>query len=82
VTLVIFHTAVLAYVAEPAEREAFAVEAMRLADCWIANEVPAALPGLHSSFVEEAHGRFLLSVAGKPAAWTDPHGAALEWISP
>ena len=54
---------------------------MRLADCWIANEVPAALPGL-ASFADEAQGRFLLSVDGKPTAWTDAHGATLEWISP
>lgn len=79
-TCVIFHTAVLAYVAEPEDREAFAVEAMRLADCWIANEVPAALPGVPPSFAQEARGRFLLSVVGKPTAWTDPHGAALDWI--
>jgi|FEC22Drversion2_1045045.scaffolds.fasta_scaffold00521_30 hypothetical protein len=79
-TRVIFHTAVLAYVAEPVEREAFAAEAMRLGDCWIANEVPAAIPAL-ASFAEEATGRFLLSVGGKPTAWTDAHGAALDWIA-
>ncbi len=81
-TRVIFHTAVLAYVSEPAERAAFAAEAMRLADCWIANEVPAALPGLESFSTENAHGRFLLSVGGKPVAWADPHGATVDWITP
>jgi hypothetical protein len=81
-TRVIFHTAVLAYVSEPAEREAFAAEAMRLADCWIANEVPAALPRLESFSIENAQGRFLLSAGGKPVAWADPHGAAVDWITP
>jgi hypothetical protein len=26
-------------------------------------------------------GRFLLSVNRSPVAWTDPHGAAIEWIA-
>ena len=81
-TRVIFHTAVLAYVSDSAEREAFAAEATRLADCWIANEVPPALPGLESFSTEAAHGRFLLSVGGKPVAWADPHGAGVDWITP
>ena len=25
-------------------------------------------------------GRFLLSVNGSPVAWTEPHGAAIDWI--
>jgi hypothetical protein len=81
ITRVIFHTAVLAYVSEPADRAAFAEQAQRLADYWIANEVPAALPGLDGSFAERAHGRFLLSVNGRPTAWADPHGASLEWLA-
>lgn len=28
-----------------------------------------------------APGNFLLAMNGEPVAWTDPHGAALEWIS-
>lgn len=81
-TRVVFHTAVLAYVSDQAERQAFAVEALRLADCWIANEVPGALPGLESFSTDNAQGRFLLSVGGKPVAWTDPHGASVDWITP
>jgi hypothetical protein len=81
VTRVIFHTAVLAYVAAPA-REAFAANVRQIADHWIANEVPAAIPGLSPRFVDQAQGRFLLCLNGKPMAWTDPHGAALEWIDP
>jgi len=80
-TKVVFHTAVLAYVAAPAEREAFASQAQRLADYWVANEVPGALPGLADDFRAAARGRFLLSVNGQPTAWTDPHGAALDWIA-
>ncbi|NMJ43720.1 DUF2332 domain-containing protein [Roseomonas sp. JC162] len=80
-TLVVFHTAVLSYVAEAAERQAFAVEARRIAPIWIANEAPSVLPeraqGLGAPPVP---GRFLLSVNGAPVAWTDPHGAAMEWL--
>jgi len=80
-TRVIFHSAVLAYVAASAERAAFAAEARRLADYWIANEVPAALPDADKAFAERAQGRFLVCLNGKPTAWADPHGAALEWIA-
>jgi hypothetical protein len=79
-TRVIFHTAVLAYVTPPADRAAFAAEARALAEHWIANEVPAALPDVDRSFAERAQGRFLVCLDGKPTAWADPHGAALEWI--
>jgi hypothetical protein len=81
-TRVIFHTAVLAYVSGLADRAAFAAEAMRLGDCWIANEVPPALPGLETFSTETAQGRFLLSVGGKPVGWADPHGAGVDWITP
>ena len=43
-TLVVFHTAVLSYVADAAERQAFAAEARRIAPAWIANEAPSVLP--------------------------------------
>jgi hypothetical protein len=79
-TRVIFHSAVLAYVASPVEREGFAAQVQQLADHWIANEVPGAIPGLAASFVEQARGRFVLCLDGKPLAWTDPHGAAVQWI--
>jgi hypothetical protein len=78
-TLVVFHTAVLAYVADRADRDAFARRAMSLCSYWISNESPQVfsdtlVPG-------GAPGRFLLSVNRKRVAWTDPHGAALEWIT-
>lgn len=78
-TRVIFHTAVLGYVARAA-REAFAADVRQAADHWIANETPAVIPGISSHFVEQARGRFLVCLNGRPMAWADPHGAALEWI--
>jgi hypothetical protein len=78
-TLVIFHTAVLAYVAAQADRDAFARRAMSLCPCWISNETPGVFP---SSAVPAggAPGHFLMSVNGSAVAWTDPHGAAIEWL--
>jgi len=80
-TLVIFHTAVLAYVGDAGERAEFAGSVRRLGAVWISNEAPSVFPELAA----RARGRrppgwFLLSVDGEPVAWTDPHGAALEWI--
>ncbi len=81
-TLVVFHSAVLAYVGERADRQAFAERAMRLCRYWISNETPRAFRAPASSaVVGGVSGRFLLSVNGLPVAWTDPHGASLEWIS-
>jgi hypothetical protein len=79
-TLVVFHTAVLGYVGLPAERQAFAALAQRLAGCWIANEVPSVFPDI-ARRAGPAQPGFVLSVDGEPVAWTDPHGASLDWIA-
>lgn len=81
-TLVIFHTAVLAYIADAAERDAFAAEVTRLCPAWIANEAPSVLPARAGGRAGTgAPGRFLLSLNGAPMAWTDPHGRAMEWVA-
>ena len=81
-TLVIFHTAVLAYVADPADRRAFAERAMSICPYWISNEYPGVFLDVAGRAGERgAPGRFLLAVNGSPVAWTDPHGAALDWIA-
>jgi len=80
-TLVVFHTAVLAYVERLSERQAFGERAMSLCDYWVSNESPRLLPTIASRAGEiGTRSRYLLSVNGSPVAWTDPHGAALEWI--
>jgi hypothetical protein len=79
-TLVIFHTAVLAYVPGPPDRRAFADRAMRLGT-WISNESPGAFPDIAGAVARGVPGRFLLSVNGSPVAWTDPHGTSLSWIA-
>ncbi len=81
-TLVVFHTAVLAYVANQSERAAFAASVSSLCDYWISNEDPSVLPDVAAQLPgQPPPGRFLMAFNGAPVAWTDPHGAALEWIS-
>jgi len=80
-TLVVFHTAVLAYVAGRADREAFAARVMSLCRFWIANESPRVFPDIaRRTDTIGRPGDFLLSVNGLPVAWTDPHGGSIEWI--
>jgi hypothetical protein len=80
-TLVIFHTAVLAYVADLREREAFGARAMQHGT-WISNEMPGVFPEIAERAPSRGPaGHFLMALNGAPVAWTDPHGAALEWIA-
>jgi len=79
--LVIFHTAVLAYLPGAAERDAFAASVSRVCDHWISNEAPHVLPGIAARAPDGIRrDRFILALNGKPVALSDPHGAALEWI--
>src|SRR5699024_283173 len=73
-TLVVFHTAVLAYLG-PAERERFVRTVTGLPGHWISNEGPTVLPLEVPTAVDER--RFLLAVDGIPRALTDPHGGAV-----
>jgi hypothetical protein len=80
-TLVVFHTAVLAYVADPEARAAFARTVHDLGAIWICNEAPPVFPDIAAkAAVSPARGAFLLSVDQTPVAWTDSHGAWMEWI--
>jgi hypothetical protein len=80
-TLVIFHTAVLAYVRAEEERKTFARSVRQTGAVWLANEGPGLIPGVPSSALRESPGRdaFLLCVDGKPTAWTDGHGTWIDW---
>ncbi len=82
-TLVVFHTAVLAYVRDPDDRRAFAESAARAGAVWIANEGPRNIPGAPE--LSGAHpdpAAFLLCVDAEPTAWTDGHGTWIDWIAP
>ena len=77
-TLVIFHSAVLAYVA-PQDRDRFARTVRGLAAVWLSNEAPGVVPGLpHAGFRE---GTFVLGHGGRtPLAFADGHGTWLQWL--
>jgi hypothetical protein len=77
-TLVVFHTAVLAYIADPAARAGFMRTVRDLHAVWVSNEAPYVFPDIVAKPVRR--GAFLLAVDGKPRAWTDPHGAWIDWI--
>ncbi|MSO99549.1 MAG: DUF2332 domain-containing protein [Acetobacteraceae bacterium] len=80
--LVIYHTAVLAYVADPAARARFVRTVTDLNAIWISNEVPGVFPEIAAKVsVARPTGAFLLAVNGEPVAWTDPHGAWIDWFA-
>lgn len=80
-TLVVFHTAVLAYLTA-ADRAEFTGAIGSLCHFWLANESPRVLPEIAAQAPASLRdGRFLLSVNGRPVAAADPHGAALDWIA-
>jgi hypothetical protein len=79
-TLVIFHSAVLAYLERP-DRLRFRETIRRMPATWISNEAPQIV----SDIVEQPplphpSGCFLLTVDGQPKAWSDPHGRSIQWI--
>jgi hypothetical protein len=72
---------VLPYVASSTERAEFTRSVSSLCDVWISNEAPQAVPEIAArAGAPGPRGHFLLAVNGKPVAWTDPHGASLDWI--
>jgi hypothetical protein len=79
-TLVVFHSAVLAYLAE-ADRRRFRDQVERLAaerpTVWLSNEGPGVVVG-----VAEPAGPvpFVLARDGVALATADPHGAWLRWL--
>ncbi len=80
-TLVVFHTAVLAYIADPAARGRFAAAVRDLGAVWISNESPGVFPAIAARLRRPGpSGAFLLAVDGMPVAWTQPHGAWIEWL--
>lgn len=81
-SLVVFHTAVLGYVADRAQRQRFAATVRTLCPYWIANEAPRVFPEhAVAAGASPAPGHFLMALNGAPVAWTDPHGASLDWIA-
>jgi hypothetical protein len=79
-TLVVFHSAVLAYVA-PGVRERFARRVAELGAVWISNEAPRVLPSVAAKLSHPPpDDRFVLAVDGEPVAITGPHGQSIDWL--
>src|SRR6185312_11653953 len=80
-TLVVFHTAVLAYVTPQQNRDRFADVVRRSRAVWISNEAPGVFPALSKPAPPtDAPGSFLLMRDGVPLAWTRPHGQSIDWF--
>ena len=84
-TLVVFHSAVLAYVS-PSRRAEFAHAVNRLGAVWLSQEGPTVLSGL-PGFPRElptpaTADPFLLTRGGRdPLAYADAHGAWIHWLA-
>jgi len=77
-TLVVYHSAVLAYV-DPPKRQAFAEAVRDLGAVWLSNEGDGVLPGLATG---PGPACFLLVRDGEEVlARTDPHGTWLDWLA-
>ena len=77
-TLVVYHSAVLAYVA-PQERRQFADMVRGLGAVWLSNEGPGVVPDMPAPTYQGAP--FVLARDGRtPMAFTDPHGTWLQWL--
>jgi hypothetical protein len=83
-TLVVFHTAVLNYIADPTERSSFGDTIQSLGARWVANEGHGVLanPTRTANQPPWPEGLFLLSLDGQPIAHTDPHGTTIDWLQP
>ena len=80
-TLVVFHSAVLAYLSTEA-RAAFTETVASLPGHWISNEGPSVVPGLADTATTEPPadaGLFLLGLDGRAVGWTQGHGRRLWW---
>lgn len=80
-TVVVFHTAVLAYV-DPSGRDTFASLMDALPVRWISNETPLTFPSIAASAPPPALERelTLLALDGVPLAYATPHGQYLSWL--
>jgi hypothetical protein len=82
--VVVFHSAVVAYLAD-ADRERFHdLMAGLVADgrChWVSNEGPRVLPRITATAGEDPpETGFTLGVDGRVVAWTHGHGRAMRWL--
>ncbi|MDM7990212.1 DUF2332 domain-containing protein [Arthrobacter sp. zg-Y877] len=83
--VVVFHTAVLAYVPK-ADREVFGDTVSAYLGVpgrpvhWLSNEGPGVMPGPEATEAGTEPGLFLLRHNGRAVARTGPHGQSLDWL--
>ncbi|GAA4772920.1 DUF2332 domain-containing protein [Citricoccus nitrophenolicus] len=78
-TLVVFHTAVLAYL-DQAARDGFVDLVNGLPGHWISNEGPQVIPRLHPLPESVPTGGFVIAVDGSPRAAAHPHGRSVTGL--
>src|SRR5215469_10269346 len=79
-TLVIYHSAVLAYLS-PQDRQRFASSVRELDCVWLANEAPGVVPGVPEPDGYYGPGPFLLIRDGQATlAITEGHGGWVHWL--
>jgi hypothetical protein len=81
-TLVVFHSAVLAYFTEH-DRDDFVGLVSSLPGHWISNEGQTVMPGIAQRLQRAPADPALFTVAldGNPVAFAGGHGQSLEWIA-
>jgi len=81
-TVVVFHSAVIAYL-DDADRRRFARLMAELVDAgvchWVSNEGRNVLPEVTGD-LDVPSGRFVLGMDGRPVAHTHGHGRSLTWL--
>ena len=83
--VVVFHTAVVAYL-EPQDRDRFAAamtERVAAGRCrWVSNEGKNVLPAVTATGpqIPADHPTFVLGLDGRALAWTHGHGRAMTWF--
>ena len=78
-TLVVFHSAVLAYL-DQADRSTFARTVGELHATWISNESPAVSADLGATIPHDTRPAFLICVDGVAQAWSEGHGSWLAAV--
>jgi hypothetical protein len=81
-TPVVFHSAVIAYLEEPARRRFHDLMTGLVVEgrCrWISNEGRRVLPAVTGD-AEVPPDRFVTALDGSPVAWSHGHGHAIDWL--
>jgi hypothetical protein len=78
-TLVIYHSAVLAYVL-PEQRGRFAATVRGFDASWLSNEAPGILPGIAAP-AHDSESFVLVQDGTQALALTDGHGTWIDWLS-